>query len=159
MSFCSIDSSTKKTGMSLFKNDEQFECKQIDLSDSRDTTDARMSEMGRNILLVLNEWNPDGIYIEEPKGEGRNVELVHKLSEIIGVVRGWAITHDGCYFEEVKPSVWRKYVGITQGRKKREELKTDSINLVKDVYGIDVNDDVADSICIGIAMLRRSDIE
>lgn len=154
MKFCSIDSSTKKTGLSLFKDGELFECKQIDLSDSKSTTDVRMNLMGGNILRVLNEWMPELIYIEEPKGEGRNVELVHKLSEIIGIVRAWAIIN-GAPFEEVKPSVWRKYVGISQGRKKREELKRDSINLVKDVYDIDVNDDVADSVCIGIAMLRR----
>lgn len=154
MKFCSIDSSTKKTGMSLFKNGELMESKQVDLADSKLLVEERINAMGKSMWQVLDEWKPELIYIEEPKGEGRNVELVHKLSEVIGIVRAWAIVNDAP-IEEVKPSVWRKHVGITQGRKKREELKADSIALVKEVYDIEVNDDVADSICIGIAMLRR----
>ena len=149
-----IDSSTKKTGLSLFVDGELKDYCLVDYSKVKDIND-RINQMGLGVLSVLGDWLPDMIYIEEPKGEGRNVELVHKLSEILGIVRCWAITH-GCYYEEVKPSVWRHDLGIEQGKKKREELKAASISYVKDKYGIiPETDDVADSICVGAAMVEK----
>jgi len=41
--------------------------------------------------------------------------------------------------------------GMDQGKKKREELKQMSIDYVKNHFNVDVNDDVADAICIGVA--------
>lgn len=149
----SIDSSTKKTGMALYVNGEYRDHILIDNSHIRDI-DERINMMGKMIMEQLDWWLPSIIYIEEPKGEGRNVELVRKLCTIIGIVRGWAISHS-TFFQEVKPSVWRKYVGISQGGKKRDELKAASVALVKAAYKIDVNDDVADAICIGKAMVNR----
>jgi len=149
-----IDSSTKKTGMSLFVNGELKDYCLVDRSAIRDLNE-RMDQMGLGILSVLADWVPEMIYIEEPKGEGRNVELVRKLAEILGIVRGWAITHN-CYYEEVKPSTWRHDLGIEQGKKKRDELKAASMEYVKSRYGIiPVTDDVADSICVGAAMVEK----
>ena len=42
-----------------------------------------------------------------------------------------------------------------EGRKTRNELKEASINAVKDIYGINVIDDIADAINIGSAMLIK----
>lgn len=151
----SIDSSTRKTGMGLFINGVLEKYQLIDLSSNREDTNTRMNVMGKNILLLLSAWQPTIIYIEEPKGEGRNVELVRKLSEIIGVVRAWSIENH-CYMEEVKPSEWRKQLGFRQGAGiKREEMKQQSMDYVLRTYGVDVNDDVADAICIGSAMVIK----
>lgn len=150
----SIDSSTRKTGLACFIDGKLKKYKLIDLSKSHSDTDNRISEMGKQILSSLDEFNPSIVYIETPKGSGRNVELVRKLSEILGVVRGWTITH-GAYYEEVMPSVWRKYCGIDQGNKTREQLKQASMDYVRSVFQISVNDDVSDSICIGIAMFNK----
>lgn len=46
----------------------------------------------------------------------------------------------------VRPSQWRANSGIKG--KKREELKQNAINHVREIYNLDVNDDEADSICI-----------
>ena len=51
-------------------------------------------------------------------------------------------------------TVQRKYVGLEQGGKKRAELKAASMEYVKSKYGIEVNDDTADAICIGGAVLN-----
>ena len=148
----SIDSSTNKTGMSLYVGGKLTEYDLIDLSKAGFELDPRINEMGKRIISLLSHWRPTMVYIEEPKGHG-NVELVHKLVEIIGIVRGWCI-QNSVYFEEIKPSVWRKYCGIEQGGKKRAELKAASVDHVKTKYGIEVNDDVADAICIGGAVLN-----
>lgn len=79
------------------------------------------------------------------------MQLVHTLSKILGVVLGWTISHV-CEYHQIMPSEWRKYAGIKQGKKKREELKAESIAYVKKRYRIDVNDDVADAISLGDAV-------
>lgn len=147
-----IDSSTRRTGMALFVDGQYSRHTLIDLSKSNEDTDARMNIMGRNILLVLNEWKPDTVFIEEPNGSGGNIDNFRKLSEIIGIVRGWCIENRVAY-HECKPSVWRKNVGIEQGKKKRPELKDESIKFVFEKYGIEVGDDEADSICIAAGMI------
>lgn len=149
----SIDSSTKKTGLAKYVNGVLDKYQLVDLSSIKQI-DHRMNQMGLSLIALLDEWMPDMVYIEEPKGEGRNVELVRKLAEIIGIVRGWCISHE-CYYEEIKPSVWRAKLGIKQGARKREELKAASMEYVKTKYGIEPEtDDVADAICIGLAVLN-----
>lgn len=154
MRMVSIDSSTRRTGMALFVDGRLYDFTLVDLSKSAAETDLRISIMGKEILDVLNMWMPDSVYIESPRGDGRNVELVRKLSEILGIVRGWCIG-GGKFYEEVMPSVWRKHCGLEQGKKKRADLKAESVAYVKEKYGVEVNDDVADSICIGDAMVVR----
>lgn len=153
MFMVSIDSSTKKTGMTLFVGGHMTSYTLIDNSKIKDVNE-RIDKMCIDIIKQLSKWSPSVVYIEEPKGEGRNVELVRKLSEILGAVRVWCLTH-GSTYDEIKPSVWRKYVGIEQGAKKRDELKQASIDYVYRKYGVVVNDDVADSICIGSAMINK----
>ena len=49
-------------------------------------------------------------------------------------------------------SVWRKKCAITTGRGvTRESLKPKDISFVRNQFGINTNDDVADAICIGFA--------
>lgn len=148
----SIDSSTNKTGAALYVGGKLKEYDLIDLSKSGLTIDPRIDEMGKRIMKLLSYWQPTMVYIEEPKGHN-NVELVRKLSTILGIVRGWCI-QNGVYFEEIKPTVWRKYIGFDQGGKKRDELKAASIDYVRKTFGIEVNDDTADAICIGGAIIN-----
>lgn len=158
----SLDTSTKKSGCALYVDGELKKWKLLDCSKNTDI-DSRINEMGSALLFLLDEWKPDIICIEEPKGSGRNVQLVKNLSEVIGFVRAWSICHD-CSYSEVMPSVWRKWVNLPQGKKKREELKQESIDLVKKRFGIILeNDDVCDAILIGAAAINQaeaySDIE
>ena len=54
--------------------------------------------------------------------------------------------------EYIYPSSWRSKIGIRTGRGvKRETLKEADIRYVKERFNIDVNDDIADSICINCA--------
>lgn len=150
----SIDSSTRRTGMALFNNGELEDYGLIDLSKSELEVDERIVEMGGKIFQALNIWKPSIVYIEQPQGHGKNVAMVRKLSELIGFVKAWGYINDA-YVLEVAPSVWRKYVGLEQGGKKRDELKQESINAVKDVYGVWVVDDVADAINLGTGMINK----
>lgn len=147
-----LDTSTNKSGCSLFIDGELKDYRLLDMSSVKDTN-KRINEMAKALMGLLREWNPAIVYIEIPQGH-LNIRLTQMLSELLGIVRGHCLTND-IYYEEMNPSVWRKYVGLPQGKKKRAELKVMSVEFVKNTYGIDVNDDVADSICIGTAMIKK----
>ena len=115
--------------------------------------DERMDLMIESMIHQLQKWNPDIVWIEQPKG-AMNVEMTRKLAEILGAVRCWCICRKREY-HEIMPSQWRKWLpGYEQGGKSRNELKEESIRYVKKHLGIDCTDDEADSICQGRAVLE-----
>ena len=63
--------------------------------------------------------------------------------------------------EYVYPSEWRAGCGISTGRGiKRDSLKEKDIEFVKKTYGLSLNDDISDAICIGyFATHKRNDEE
>lgn len=114
-----------------------------------------MDDMCKRIVKLLTSENPD-IVIVERMSVGRNVATARMLAEIIGVVYGWCLSHEGIYYEELTPSQWRGYLGI-QGKGKREELKQVSIGYVND-HDITVkSDNEADAICIGFAYIAKTE--
>lgn len=151
---CSIDSSTSKTGMAIWSSGVLTDHHLIDCSSIKDV-DERSMAMGRSLVSYLDKHSPNVIYIEQPKGHS-NIELVRKLSRILGVVMGWAATH-GCYYEEVMPSVWRKYIPeFNQGGKARTELKDESMRVCEELFGFKpLSDDEADACNLGQAMINR----
>ena len=152
--FVSIDSSTNKTGMALFVDGKLSDYHLIDKHTIKDA-EERMNQMCLEILQTLKIWKPKSCRIEHPQGQGKNVLAVGMLCEIIGAVRIYCLLNK-CDFSEVTPSVWRKHLGIDQGLKvKREQLKQQAIDRVKEYFSIDVNDDLADAICIGISMIKE----
>lgn len=56
----------------------------------------------------------------------------------------------------IYPSSWRAAIGIKTGRGiKRASLKEADIAFVEETFGITVNDDEADAICIGYAQNKE----
>jgi len=150
--FVSCDTSTNNSGLALFVNGKYKDHILISKSNIKDTHE-RINAMCADIFAKLNEWKPDTLWIEHPQGHGSNVDMVGKLCEILGAVRMWCLIHN-CEYNEIAPSVWRKYAGIKQGKQTRKELKQASIDYIKEKLGIDEGDDVADSIALGYAILN-----
>ena len=149
MRIMAIDASTKSTGISLWEDKELISYKLI--RTSLKNIDDRFKDMCLMILRSLEDWNPDEIYLEETV-VARNVQVQRFLTRLQGVVYCWCIQNNK-KFNTIRPTVWRKAVGIKQGKKKRDELKQEAISLVNKKFNIEVNDDVAESICIGLATL------
>jgi len=149
MRIMAIDSSTKSTGFSVWEDEELFAYNL--LHTSLKNIDDRFKDMSLMLLEALNVWNPDQVYLEETV-VARNVQVQRFLTRLQGVVYCWCIQNDKG-FQTIRPTEWRKAVGIKQGKKKRDELKQEAIKLIKTKYGISVNDDVAESMCIGLAAL------
>jgi len=151
----SIDSSTKKTGVAIFENGVYSAFKLIDLSHV-ENIDSRFKEMSCEIWRILDHYSPTLIYVEETVVV-RNAQTQRFLTRLQGVIYGWCIMNS-CEFNTIRPTEFRKELGFKQGRNvKREELKQQSVSYVKEHFGLDVNDDVADAICIGSAIVKIFD--
>lgn len=147
----SIDPSTKASGVATFDDAKLVDYQLFKCSDKE--ADDRIHKMGKELLSYLKKQKPDIIYIEHPQGHGSNVSLVGMICELLGIVRAYAIEKK-IEYKELTPSVWRKYCGFAQGKKKRAELKQMSIDYVKKYYGVDLSEDECDAVCIGTGVIN-----
>lgn len=147
MKILGCDLSTKSSGLGLIdENENLLDYQLIELKHIKDIDD-RTKEMMKCIAEFIAKHKPDVCYTENSWNK-QNVETTKKLSEIIGATRYMCIL-DNCCFNRLLPSAWRAKLGIGGG--KREELKQRAIQYVKEKYNIDVNDDVAEGICLALA--------
>lgn len=172
----SIDGSTTNTGIAVFdyntkelidytyiKPDNPYETnknmtKQEENEIKKKNMDYRIIEMIKGINIYLKKYKPKVIVIEDTY-MGKDGYAYKKLCHIQGLVLSYSIEHKRCLIYFYSPTVWRKAVGIPNSENKvklkRKELKYRAINLVKQIYDIEVSDDVADSICIGLAFFNK----
>lgn len=153
-----IDSSTKSTGISVWRGSTLIKHRTIALS-AKDKMDVRLPKMVMALYDVLNAELPDEVYIEETV-VNRNVATQRFLTRLQGTVFGWCLEH-GSKFETIRPTVWRKALGFVQGRNvKREALKQQAKDYVLERYGeqfSDISEDEYEAICIGVAVIKLRD--
>ena len=131
--------------------------KLLHAKEKREDMSNRVLFMMSHIEEMLDKYTPVVVVMED--GYGQNDMMTLKmLSRIHGDVIGWARRH-GAEMVIKTPSAWRKEVGMplrdaNKKLLKREQLKELSKNIVKQVFGIDVTDDEADAICIGLSMTK-----
>ncbi len=147
-----IDGSTKKTGIACFRDGKYENHYLLDYSKDKNM-ENRFEEMTKGIWKILDNYNPNIIYIEETY-MANNPKTMRILTRLQGVVYAWAINND-CEFNTITPVCWREQLSFFQGSKvKREELKRQSVEYIKNKYDIIVTDDEADAICIADAVLK-----
>lgn len=144
----SIDASTKKTGIAVYDKGNLIHYELLDFSEINDT-EERIRKMCSKLLTVMDEHNPSIVVIED-SWNAMNVQVTKLLTRVMGVSFAWSIQHNA-EWHTLLPSQWRKLANMSQAKKKRNELKQMSIDYVKELFGIDVNDDVADAISLGAA--------
>lgn len=149
-----VDSSTAKTGVSVFTDGCYTNAFLIDKSKIKDTSE-KFNQMCLNIVSVLNNEKPDIVVIERMHTL-RNADSFRKLCKIMGIVQGWCILNNSEYIE-MSPTEWRKLVANDDEKipRKRDELKLWSVDKVRCKYDIEVTDDISDAICIGEAYINR----
>ena len=152
MRFISIDSSTNKTGVAYFLDGKLAEYLLLDKSDLKSNPENRFAEMANAIVNVLHRIKPHVVWIEDT-WNAQNIQTTKTLSEMIGIVHGYCLANN-IEFHKILPSEWRKYCGISQGKKSRKELKEASIEYVRLKYNVTVGDDVADAIALGDGVLN-----
>lgn len=148
----SLDTSSTATGYAYWENAVLKESGELK-ADSKDKED-RLDEMCLKIMDILRKYKPHIVVIEMTVVE-TNANTQRILSEIVGVVRGYALMHD-CDFVRYRPSSWRYLVKDENETlsKKREDLKKWSVAKVSKLYGINGSDNETDAILIGLAHIN-----
>ena len=158
MILLSLDLSTKSTGAAIFDDNKliHYEC----ISASSTDVIKRIYKIKNKVNELLNEFSVDQVVAEEVRfGESNisNVKTYKALNYIQAAIVFTVYDYNpNIKIEYLQPSEWRSKVGIKTGRGiKRESLKKEDIQFVKDKYNIDVNDDIADAILLGEAYLSN----
>lgn len=157
MILMSIDGSTKSSGVAIFDTTNRtllhYEC--ITASESEKI--KRINKMVKRFEEIYEEYQPNYIIMEEPLPEDVN-DNQKTFKALIYLQAETAIKFYNDYQKHIDEFInvnrWRSVCGIPVGRfAKRELVKSLSIKLVKEKFGIDVNDDIADAVCIGWAWM------
>ena len=150
-----LDPSTKSSGWSIFNNTELV-AHGVITAGSADVF-KRIDKIIEELDKVLQQYPIQDCIIEEvlPEDVKYNNNVFKPLMYLQGFI---------CHLLDkynIKPSFfvaseWRKKCGIKTGAGvRRESLKPKDKAFVQKMYGLDVNDDEADAICIGFAYTNK----
>lgn len=139
-----FDQATEHFGLSIFDDGELVF---FNLYNFVGTTIQRLVQIKKFIEdIVIKEWHPDYIVMEDIQYQYGAVITFKILAMLLGCLE-IACTENNIPYEVVSPNVWRKFAG-TCGKTRLQEKQL-SIIIVKEKYGVRVNDDVAEAILIG----------
>ena len=154
----SIDASTKSSGIAIFKDKDLVE--KFNFTNNKNNVLKRIKYMTDSIeevylaykedsdepfQIVMEQVIPDNLNDAKWTRNQATFKALFYLQAAIVLM----FDHYDLEVELIGASTWRKWCGIKQGGANRETLKFRDIEFVKKNYNIDVNDDVADAICIG----------
>ena len=144
-----FDQSTKISAYSVFIDGNYVEHGLIDLHKMKDTSE-RVRAMGVELGKTIQKYNPDFVVIEEVAQQSNPLTL-KLLARIQGVIIGYCAANNiETYI--IEPSKWRSTLSFKLGSGvKRDELKARAIKHVKDVYSLELSEDICESICINEA--------
>ena len=153
-----LDQSTRCSGYAVFEDGKYVCSGVIDKNKSDLPTYERSFEMARDIWRVIKKYQPQVLIIEEVSQQS-NAQTLITLSRLQGMIIGYAEAHK-IKTHILLPSQWRKQLQFKQGAKiKRVELKQQSVDFVKERYGLDLQEDENEAICIGIAAHKILDLK
>lgn len=162
MRILAIDASTKSTGVAYFDelNLKAWDC----FTASSTDLIKRIAKITKELNQFLNKYPADKIVLEEVRMEQGQIQNPQTHKALMWLQAAIAfMVHENfpkTKIEYVYPSQWRAACGIKTGRGiRRDQQKLSDIKFVKDTYGIETNDDIADAIGIGHAYVNKLDNE
>lgn len=150
----SMDTSSNSTGVAIFVDGVLSRHFLIDLKKIKNT-DERIEEMIKQIYKIIEEEKPD-IVVTELTVVTRNAQAQRNLTMILGAIYGKCVDKN-IWHANFRPTEWRSLIDTDKkplGRK-RENYKQWSIDIVKEKYDIEANDDICDAILIGRAYVNK----
>lgn len=146
-----LDAATGITGFAIY-DDEALVGYGIHKANRDLDSQARINEVKKWVVDLLRNGEIDFVGIEDIQLQGhngfQNVETFKTLAKLQGVLLDTffeeCVDHDTVY-----SSAWRKYCGISQGARDRENKKKAAQEKVRLWYGQNCTQDEADAICIG----------
>lgn len=161
MNILSLDLSTHSTGWAYFEENE-LKAHGCITASSTDLIN-RIQKIINELKKETAEFKISKVVVEEVRPEGGygvgNLKTHRALMWLQAAIAFWI--HDdmpSIDIDYIYPSSWRATLGIKNGRGiKRQTLKEADIEYVQNKYNINVNDDEADAICIGLAQYQAQD--
>lgn len=145
-----MDQSTRCSGYSYFEDGKYIESGTVDMSKSKLETPERSFEMAKELWKIIKKYKPEILIIEDTQQQN-NVKTVITLARLQGMIIGYAEAHK-INVHILLPSQWRAALGYSQGPKiKRQELKQQSIDYVKENFGLNLPEDEAEAVAEGVA--------
>jgi len=141
-----IDQSTKITGYSIWEDKKLINYGIIEVDHNEKNPMERMCQMYFSIKNLIDEIKPDFVGFEGIQFQ-RNYQTYSLLSQLQGLILS-ILFERNMAFLYLEPTKWKAYCKI-KGRK-RAEQKANTIQMVKDKFSIEVSEDEADAIGIGI---------
>lgn len=141
-----LDQSTKITGFSVWENKKLVGYGLLNSNVKENNPLERMRIMGDLISEKIEELQPNVVIIEGVQFQN-NYRTYSQLSQMQGVIFNILFTRD-IAFRLIEPTAWKSYSKIKG--KKRVEQKENTILMVRNKFGINVSEDEADAIGIGI---------
>ena len=157
MKVLAIDASSTSTGVAIFQDLKLIHYENITCPQYGPF--KRILIMRDAILKIFKQYRPTNVIIQDvlPEDVRHNQQTYTTLKYLQAAIVLSLYEHFS--FQNVQfctASHWRSVCGIKTGPgRRRDYLKKESMRLVKQQYGLDVNDDISDAICIGLAYVQE----
>lgn len=158
MKILSLDLSTKSSGWCVGE-DGVIKSHGCITASSKDVI-QRIIKMRSQLSVIIQKNKIDKIVMEQvrPDFNSHTSKVLMWLQAAIAIAAHQI--NPKIQFQFIGPSEWRAALKFKQGRGvKRDNLKSQDIQYVKDKYGINVNDDQADAMCLLDAYSEKFDNE
>lgn len=156
MRVLSFDQASAKTGWAVFDGDALVDCGLIDLSYDKNT-ESRIKKMALAIHKLITDAGPDIVV-----AEGVQMQSSPKVFAVLARIQGCIMQScfiQGCKYLTYAPSTWRKKLRFRIGSgTPRGALKQQAIDFVHEIFKMDIEEDVCEAICIGVAYAVEKDI-
>lgn len=143
----SLDLSTKSSGWAVWE-DNNLKSHGCIVKNSKDVI-KRITQMRNQVINLIRFYNIDKVIMEEvrPDYNTHTGKVLIWLQAAV-VIAAYQLKPK-IEYDFINASEWRAALNIKQGKGiKRNQLKPQDIQYIKDKYNIEVNDDEADAICI-----------
>lgn len=154
MKIICLDQSTKVTGYSIWKNKELHSYGTLDADPKEKNPMERMYQMYFKIKELIDDIKPDFVVIEGVQFQN-NYKTYSQLSQLQGIILSILFERD-LQFIFLEPTAWKAFCKI-KGRK-RIEQKANTIQMVKDKFGLELSEDICDAIGIGLWTINNTKI-
>ena len=157
MKVLAIDASSTSTGIAIFQDLKLIHYENITCP--KYNSFKRIIVMRNAITKIFEKYRPTNVIIQDvlPEQVNHNQQTYTTLKYLQAAIILSLYEHFS--FQNVQlctASHWRSVCGIKTGPgRRRDYLKKESMRLVKQQYGLDVNDDISDAICIGLAYVQE----
>ena len=151
--YLALDQALQTTGWAIFEEKELIDYGSFTIP-AHESIDKRLFLFLNKLSKINKDYNFEfsKVFFEDIQYQ-QNAETFKKLAYVQAVILKYCY-YNGCSFEILSPSHWRRILkdkyDYSFGRSRKEQ-KEKAISFVKDNYNIEVSSDIADAICIGIA--------